>query len=82
MQVANCTTVYVRKPGNPKKWQAEVLCVGLVCDLALVTVKDEAFWDPDFMPLTFSDVPDLQVSCPFCLHLVRVLSAYNCLLLC
>lgn len=60
MQVANCTTVYVRKPGNPKKWQAEVLCVGLVCDLALVTVKDDAFWDPDFMPLTFSDVPDLQ----------------------
>lgn len=60
--VANCTTVYVRKPGNPKKWQAEVLCVGLVCDLALVTVKDEAFWDPSFMPLTFSDVPDLQDS--------------------
>lgn len=61
MQVANCTTVYVRRPGNPKKWQAEVLCIGLVCDLALITVRDDAFWDPNFIALKFSAVPELQV---------------------
>jgi hypothetical protein len=60
--VANCTTVFVRKPGNPKKWQAEVVSLGLVCDLALITVKDDAFWDQNLMSLKFSDVPELQVS--------------------
>jgi len=60
--VSNCTTVFVRKPGNPKKWQAEVVSLGQVCDLALITVKDNAFWSPDLISLTFSDVPDLQDS--------------------
>jgi len=66
-QVSNCTTVFVRKPGNPKKWQAEVVSLGQVCDLALITVKDNAFWSPDLISLTFSDVPDLQVDRIDCL---------------
>lgn len=61
LQVQSSTSVYVRRPGNPKKWQAEVLCVGHVCDLALLTVKDDAFWDAELMSLRFSDVPELQV---------------------
>ena len=62
LQVQSSTTVYVRRPGNPKKWQAEVLCIGHVCDLALLTVKDDSFWEADLMPLRFSDVPELQAS--------------------
>lgn len=27
-QVANAVTVYVRRPGNPKKWRSQVTCMG------------------------------------------------------
>ena len=60
-QVANATTVYVRRPGNPKKWRALVTCLGKPCDLALLTVEEEEFWT-DLKPLNFlKDVPELQV---------------------
>jgi len=58
--VANATTVYVRRPGNPKKWRALVTCLGKPCDLALLTVEEEEFWT-DLKPLNFlEDVPELQ----------------------
>lgn len=60
-QVDNATTVYVRRPGVPKKWTARVVCMGKMCDLALLTVEEEAFWAADLRPLEFVDVPELQV---------------------
>lgn len=60
--IANATTIYVRRPGNPKKWRARLLCEGKVCDLALLTVDDAAFWADELIPLTFVDVPELQDS--------------------
>jgi S1-C subfamily serine protease len=43
--VEEYTTVRVRKHGHPMKYNAEVLCVGYACDLALLEVKDEEFWE-------------------------------------
>lgn len=57
----NATTVYVRRPGVPKKWTARVVCMGKMCDLALLTVEEDAFWAADLRPLQFVDVPELQV---------------------
>lgn len=62
MQVANAVTVYVRRPGNPKKWRAAVTCMGKQSDLALLTVVEDAFWGDDLRPLVFlKEVPELQV---------------------
>lgn len=60
-QVSNETTVHVRRPGNPKKWRAKVLCEGKIADLALVTVEDDLFWTDELLDLEFVDVPELQV---------------------
>lgn len=60
MQVSNETTVHVRRPGNPKKWRAKVLCEGKIADLALVTVEDDQFWTDELLDLQFVDVPELQ----------------------
>jgi hypothetical protein len=32
-----------------------------VCDLALLTVRDDAFWGEEMRALEFVDVPELQV---------------------
>ncbi len=61
LQISNSTTVHVRRPGNPKKWRARLLCEGIICDLALLTVDEEDFWSEDLMSLQFVDVPELQV---------------------
>ena len=70
MQVSNETTVHVRRPGNPKKWRAKVLCEGKIADLALVTVEDTQFWTDELLDLQFVDVPELQASIArqSCLH--------------
>ena len=60
MQIMNATTVHVRRPGNPKKWRARVLCEGIICDLALLTVDEPQFWSEDLMSLQFVAVPELQ----------------------
>ncbi|DBA92177.1 hypothetical protein WJX77_001540 [Trebouxia sp. C0004] len=60
--VSNETTVHVRRPGNPKKWRAKVLCEGKIADLALVTVEDDQFWTDELLDLQFVDVPELQDS--------------------
>ncbi len=57
----NATTVHVRRPGNPKKWRARILCEGIICDLALLTVDEPDFWSEDLMSLQFVSVPELQV---------------------
>ncbi len=71
LQISNSTTVHVRRPGNPKKWRARLLCEGIICDLALLTVDEEEFWSEDLMSLQFVDVPELQVyrPCSTCLCL-------------
>lgn len=57
--VADYTFVLVRKHGSPTKYRAEVQAVGHECDLALLTVENEEFWDgTDF--LEFCDIPFLQ----------------------
>ena len=67
----------MRRPGNPKKWRAKVLCEGKIADLALVTVEDDQFWTDELLDLQFVDVPELQVmlvSCSFlCLLLLHKL---------
>ena len=60
--MSNATTVHVRRPGNPKKWRARVLCEAKVCDLALLTVDCDDFWLGDLMSLRFVQVPELQVA--------------------
>ena len=61
LQVTNATTIQVRRPGNPRKWRARILCEGRLCDLALLTVDEDEFWAEAFMVLQFDDVPQLQV---------------------
>ncbi|GAX78449.1 hypothetical protein CEUSTIGMA_g5889.t1 [Chlamydomonas eustigma] len=58
--VSNATAVYVRRPGMAKKFKAEILAEAKVCDLALLTVNDDSFWDADMKALEFVDVPELQ----------------------
>ena len=72
MQISNSTTVHVRRPGNPKKWRARLLCEGIICDLALLTVDEEEFWSEDLMSLQFVDVPELQV------HAVLLIPSRSC----
>eukprot|EP01012_Entosiphon_sulcatum_P023044 TRINITY_DN28024_c0_g1_i1.p1 TRINITY_DN28024_c0_g1~~TRINITY_DN28024_c0_g1_i1.p1 ORF type:complete len:575 (-),score=79.81 TRINITY_DN28024_c0_g1_i1:559-2238(-) len=56
------TFVEVRKHGSPDKFQAQVVYVGHACDLALLTVLDEGFWqDLPSEPLSMVNaLPDLQ----------------------
>eukprot|EP00929_Paragymnodinium_shiwhaense_P080243 TRINITY_DN41831_c0_g1_i1.p1 TRINITY_DN41831_c0_g1~~TRINITY_DN41831_c0_g1_i1.p1 ORF type:complete len:556 (+),score=134.22 TRINITY_DN41831_c0_g1_i1:72-1739(+) len=42
--VAHASCVEVRKRGDDQKYEAEVLARGVDCDLALVTVREDAFW--------------------------------------
>lgn len=42
LQVANAVTVYVRRPGDPKKWLATVLCISK--QVSLNTVVPAAPW--------------------------------------
>jgi len=55
------TSVRVRRHGDATKYAAKVLHVGHECDLCLLTVEDEKFWE-GLEPLEFGDVPRLQES--------------------
>ncbi|XP_014510280.1 protease Do-like 10, mitochondrial [Vigna radiata var. radiata] len=57
--VADHTFVLVRKHGCPTKYRAEVKAVGHECDLAILTIESEEFWD-GMNPLELGDVPFLQ----------------------
>ncbi len=39
-----CLQVRVKKRGDDEKFLARVLSVGVDCDVALLTVDDDAFW--------------------------------------
>ncbi|XP_021297490.1 protease Do-like 10, mitochondrial [Herrania umbratica] len=57
--VADHTFVLVRKHGSPTKYRAEVLAVGHECDLAILVVETQEFWEGvNFLEL--GDIPFLQ----------------------
>jgi len=51
--------VKVKRRGDDIKYIAQVLAVGVECDIALLTVEDDAFWE-DAEPLAFGELPCLQ----------------------
>jgi hypothetical protein len=81
--IANETYVEVRKHGSPERFAATVLQTANDCDLAMLTVEDESFWDPNPedvaqgagapLALSFGELPELRSK------VVRVLSARACL---
>jgi hypothetical protein len=50
----------VKRRGDDRKFLAKVLTIGTECDIALMTVEDDAFW-ADVAPLAFGSLPHLQV---------------------
>ena len=60
--------VKVKRRGDDHKFIAKVLAIGVECDIALLTVEDEEFWE-DVKPLAFGPLPRLQVM--FCQFLLR-----------
>ncbi|KAG2719009.1 hypothetical protein I3843_03G238000 [Carya illinoinensis] len=57
--VADYTFVLVRKHGSPTKYRAEVQAVGHECDLAILVVESEEFWD-GMTFLELGNIPFLQ----------------------
>lgn len=57
--VADHTFVLVRKHGSPRKHRATVHAIGHECDLAILVVESEEFWE-GMNPLDLGDVPFLQ----------------------
>ena len=60
--VSNRSVIRIRKHGDPKKYPGRVLHIAHECDLVIMTVDDDKFWDK-LDPLTLSDdIPKLQES--------------------
>jgi len=59
--VEHYTQVKVKKRGDETKYSAKVMSVGNECDLALLTVEDDSFWE-DMTFLEFGALPRLQDS--------------------
>ncbi|CAA6663893.1 unnamed protein product [Spirodela intermedia] len=57
--VADHTFVLLRKHGSPDKYRAEIQAVGHECDLAILTVESEEFWEGMHF-LELGDIPFLQ----------------------
>ena len=58
--VSDQTMVMVRKQSSPDKFKARVAAVSHECDLALLVVEDESFFN-DLTPLEIApDLPQLQ----------------------
>lgn len=57
--VADYTFVLVRKHGSPTKYRAEVKAVGHECDLAILVVESEEFWE-GMKFLELGDIPFMQ----------------------
>eukprot|EP00257_Ricinus_communis_P024959 XP_025012373.1 protease Do-like 10, mitochondrial [Ricinus communis] len=85
--VADHTFVLVRRHGSPTKYRAEVQAIGHECDLAILVVESEEFWDGmNFLEL--GDIPFLQeavavvgypqgnnITChciPYCFYIIPV----------
>ncbi|WCJ20927.1 DegP protease 9 [Euphorbia peplus] len=57
--VEHHTQVKLKKRGSDTKYLATVLAIGTECDIALLTVNDDEFWE-GITPLEFGDLPALQ----------------------
>ncbi|WIA13005.1 hypothetical protein OEZ85_006615 [Tetradesmus obliquus] len=55
------TQIKVKRRGDDQKFLARVLAIGVECDMALLTVDDDAFWQ-GVQPLEFGPLPRLQDS--------------------
>lgn len=53
------TQVKLKKRGSDTKYLATVLSIGTECDIAMLTVNDDEFWE-GVSPLEFGDLPALQ----------------------
>ena len=59
--MADHTFVLVRKHGSPTKYRAEIQAIGHECDLAILVVESEEFWE-GMSFLELGDIPFLQES--------------------
>ncbi|KAL1814685.1 hypothetical protein ACET3Z_017259 [Daucus carota] len=57
--VEHHTQVKLKKRGSDTKYVATVLAIGTECDIALLTVADDEFWE-GVSPVEFGDLPTLQ----------------------
>ncbi|XP_075100730.1 protease Do-like 9 [Nicotiana tabacum] len=57
--VEHHTQVKLKKRGSDTKYLATVLSIGTECDIAMLTVNDDEFWE-GVSPLEFGDLPALQ----------------------
>ncbi|KAL6541960.1 Protease Do-like 9 [Orobanche gracilis] len=57
--VEHYAQVKLKKRGSETKYLATVLAIGTECDIALLTVADDEFWE-GIPPLEFGDLPALQ----------------------
>ncbi|KAG0466716.1 hypothetical protein HPP92_018296 [Vanilla planifolia] len=57
--VEHYTQVKLKKRGSDTKYLATVLAIGTECDIAMLTVSDDEFWD-GVSPIQFGNLPALQ----------------------
>ncbi|KAE8721218.1 Protease Do-like 9 [Hibiscus syriacus] len=57
--VEHYTQVKLKKRGSDTKYLATVLAIGTECDIAMLTVSDDEFWE-GVSPVVFGDLPALQ----------------------
>ncbi|XP_050223077.1 protease Do-like 9 [Mercurialis annua] len=57
--VEHYTQVKLKKRGSDTKYLATVLAIGTECDIALLTVDDDEFWE-GVTPVEFGNLPALQ----------------------
>ncbi|KAJ7945901.1 Protease Do-like 9 [Quillaja saponaria] len=57
--VEHYTQVKLKKRGSDTKYLATVLAIGTECDIAMLTVDDDAFWQ-GMSAMEFGDLPTLQ----------------------
>ncbi|KAB2633391.1 protease Do-like 9 [Pyrus ussuriensis x Pyrus communis] len=57
--VEHYTQVKLKKRGSDTKYLATVLAIGTECDIAMLTVDDNEFWE-GVSPVEFGDLPALQ----------------------
>ncbi|KAL3529564.1 hypothetical protein ACH5RR_008886 [Cinchona calisaya] len=57
--VEHYTQVKLKKRGSDTKYLATVLAIGTECDIAMLTVEDDEFWE-GVSPVEFGDLPALQ----------------------
>ena len=60
--VSNSSVIRIQKHGDTKKYLGRILHIAHECDLVMLTVDDNQFWN-NVNPLIFSDIlPELQDS--------------------